>query len=160
RTDAERQADAFKGVRTSWRRSPSGVISGIKFDAHDRLASLADWLRDSSVVFPDTEIGIGATWKVTSEFDARGIHWNQTSTSHLTTLTGAAAPVDAETTIQAPSQAISVEPNATTTLRSGTGHGAGQMVIPLHGLVVTSTVQSTAEINLTIVRGSRRLLTS
>src|SRR5262249_32152219 len=95
-----------------------------------------------------------------SQIEVGGIHFDQTTTYRLANVTEAAATVDVDVVMKAASQALSVEPNATTTVTSASSHGTGQSVIPLHGLVATGTLTATAETNLAIVRGPQRILSS
>jgi hypothetical protein len=164
RTRVADEVAALKGSRVSWRMAPSGRISDVAFEAsnvpasaRNRLSTFADSLRETSVVFPDAAIGIGATWKVTSEQSFAGVTWNRTVTYRLKALTDSSATVVTQIVMRARSQALSVEPNATTKLTSGTSNADGELIVPLRGLVATGTGQSTSEVNLLIVRGRLRI---
>jgi hypothetical protein len=164
---AAADAASLKGFRASWRLAPSGMISDISVDAsnapalaRDQLPSFAESIRDTAVVFPDAPIGIGATWQVTSEQSTSHIMWNRTVTYRLKTLTDSIATVDAQTVMRAPSQALSVEPNSTTRLTSAANSATSEVVIPLHGLVATSTSHGTGEMNVSMVRGHLRITAS
>ena len=60
---------AVKGLRSSWRRAPSGMLSEIVFDApnaspsmRDQLFNISESIRESSAMFPDAAIPIG--WRI------------------------------------------------------------------------------------------------
>jgi Family of unknown function (DUF6263) len=142
--------------------APSGVISNIVVGTEHshprkRLANVVESIRDASVVFPDVEIGVGATWRVTSQQTYSGVTWDRTIKYTLKAVSGGAATVVADITMRAGSQALSVEPNATTRLNSATGNATTELIIPLHGLVPTGMTQGTSEANFSIVRGHLRI---
>jgi hypothetical protein len=145
----------MKGLRGSSRVSPSGratraVDTGKQ---HSELSAL----REVAIVFPDVPIGVGATWKEITQESIGGVVWDRTATYRLRGLADSIATVDADVTMHASNQAISVEPNSTTTLTSGTSNTTAQLTIPLHGLVSTATSQSTNEANFLLVRHHLRI---
>jgi hypothetical protein len=154
----------MKGSRGSWRRTPSGRISDIAFDApnasssaRNLISTIADSTHETAVVFPDTAIGVGARWQVTSQQSSSGVQWSRTVTYELKSLTDSVATIDAQMVMHAPSQALSVEPNATTKLTSGSGNATAELIVPLHSLIATTTARQTSETNLLIVRGHLRI---
>ena len=164
RARTEADVAQLKGSRVSWRMTPSGRISDVAVEApnaspsrRNRLSNLADAVRETSVMFPAAAIGIGATWQVTSEHSSAGVTWNRTATYRLKALTDSSATIDAQFVMRAPSQALSVEPNASTKLTSGTSNANGELIVPLRGLVATGSAQGTSEMNLLIVRGRLRI---
>jgi len=164
RTRTQAEVAQLKGSRVSWRMTPSGRISDVAVDAPNaspsarhRLSTFADAVRETSVIFPVAAIGIGATWQVTSEHSSAGVTWNRTVTYRLKALTDLSATIDVQFVMRAPSQALSVEPNASTKLTSGTSSANGELIVPLRGLVATGSAQGTSEMNLLIVRGRLRI---
>jgi hypothetical protein len=155
---------SMKGWRASWRMTPSGRISDITFDvpnasssARNYYSTIADSINETAVVFPDTAIGIGATWQVTSQESFFGVQWNRTVTYRLKALADSTAAIDAHMVMHAPSQTLSIEPNATTKLTSGTSNTTAELIVPLHRLMATATAQGTSETNLSIVRRHLRI---
>jgi hypothetical protein len=164
RKQVEPEVAAMKGLRVSWRMAPSGRIADLAVDApnasgtaRDRISAFADAMRELGVVFPDAEIGVGATWRVTTAQSSRDVKWNRTTTYRLRALTDSNATVEARIVMRAPSQALRVEPNATTRLTSATSEGTAELVVPLRGLVATGTIRSTSEASFSIIRGHLRI---
>jgi len=158
---------AMKGWRGSWRMSPSGLLSDIVFDTpnasksgRNSLSNVDELIPDMSVVFPDAEIGVGATWEVKSRRSMSGVTWERTATYRLRELGASSATVDANVVMHASSQALTVEPNASTRLTSGTVTGSANLSVPLRGLVPTGMSQATSEMNFSIIRGRQRIITS
>jgi hypothetical protein len=89
---------------------------------------------------------------VTSKVRAAEVRWNRVATYRLVALTESTATVDVSISMRAGSQPIRVEPNATTRLTSGKSSVTGQLVIPLHGVVATGSLQQTSELSLQSVR--------
>jgi hypothetical protein len=149
------------GLHASWRRAPSGAMSNMVVETDVRRSmqakTIVDAIRDTSVMFPDAEIGVGATWTVTSQQFFAGVMWDRTVKFTLTALDGPTATVIGEFAMHASPQALGVEPNATTKLTSGTLTATADLTIPLHGLAVTGTMRGTSEVNLVIVRGHLRI---
>ena len=148
----------MKGLRGSWHLAPSGKATELVLQTPDaEHRSDLSPMRESSVVFPDVPVGIGATWQVTSHESIGGVTWDRKATYRLRGLADSTASIDADIAMHASSQALSTEPNATTTLTSATMNIAAQLTIPLHKLVTTSSAQGTSESNFSIVRGHLRI---
>ncbi len=163
RRSIEAEIAALKGCRGSWRMSPLGTLSEIVFDAPrgsgstpTRFAFVRDMIPDTSVVFPEAEIGVGATWQATSRHAWSGVMWDREATYRLRELAGSVATVEVDVVMRAPPQSLSVEPNASTRLTSGTSHTSVKLSVPLQGLVATGTSRGTFETNFAIVRGGQR----
>lgn len=161
------EVKAMKGWQGSWHMTPSGRISNVTASvpnapaaARARLSNVADTLRENFVIFPEQVVGVGASWQVTSQYVVSGVTWERTTTYRLKALTDSAATVAAQSSMHADPQALSVEPNATIRLTSATSSASAELVVPLHGLVATATSQGTSEMNLLIVRGHLRLVSS
>ena len=164
RTRVEAEVTPLDGSRVSWRMAPSGQISDVAVEAPNatpsaraRLSTFADSVRETAVVFPAAAIGIGATWEMTSEQSLAGVTWTRAVTYRLRALTDSSATIDARIVMRAPAQALSVEPNATTKLTSGTSNANRELIVPLRGLVATGTGRSMSQMNLSIVRGRLRI---
>jgi hypothetical protein len=167
RRPIESESSALEGSRGSWQLSPAGIISNVVFEAapgaqpvRNPRWNLRDVLRDASAVFPDEPIGVGAIWKVTSTQSIAGVTWKRRATYRLRDLSGSIASIDANVEMQASSQPLSVEPNATTRLTSGTSRARADLVIRLDGLFATGTSQGSNGINLNIVRRRQRITTT
>ena len=161
------EVNAMKGSQYSWRMTPSGRIFDVTASAPNasaavraRLSNVADTIRGNSVIFPDQAIGAGASWQVTSRYVLSGVTWEQTATYRLRDLTDSVATVSAQISMHADSQALSVEPNATTRLTSATGNASAELVVPFHSLVATATSRGASEMSLLVVRGHQRLASS
>jgi hypothetical protein len=109
------------------------------------------------VQFPDAPIGIGAVWRTTYADEYGAAHWNTTVTCRLKSLDSAVATVEVTAAMRAPSQVISVEPNATTRVTSGERTNTQLLVIPLDRLALNGDGHDTSELNLQIVRGKLRV---
>jgi len=158
------EADLAKtrGRRASWRMTPTGSVADLALDAPElpaaarqRLLELLDAM--PSVVFPDADIGIGASWQTRSEVSISHVRWQRTVTYRLKALTDSTATVEGVLEGRADSQALSTEPNATMRLTSATARATSELVVPLHQLVGTGRSQGTSETNLQIVRGHLRI---
>jgi hypothetical protein len=153
-----------KGARGTWRRAPSGRVSGVRFEApaaspaaRARLAKVAEAIERATAGLPGVPIGAGARWRVTDAFSFAGVRWTRTSTYRLKELAGMTARVEADATIVAPPQTLSVEPNATTRLTSARGTVRGEYAVSLRGIGGTGTTSATGEASLSIVRGRARV---
>lgn len=151
----------MKGIRGSWRMTPIGMILDADFQSapgtRGRYPVVRDSLDDMALVFPDAPIGLGASWQVTSRHTRSGITSERKATYTLRELTEGQAIVDASIITRAPSQALRVEPNATTTLKSASGSVTAQLLVPRRGLAVAGSAESRVEINLSIVRKRLRI---
>lgn len=92
---------------------------------------------DVSMIFPPTPIGLGAEWTVTQTPTLAGARWVVTTTYHLRALDDTSASVEVETSGVAPEQALTVDPNNSTTLTEGKLTGSAQFLIPLRTLIPT-----------------------
>lgn len=131
------------------------VISEVAVDPSDasrqpanRVANVAESMRASSVVFPDEPVGVGATWDVMSRMTISGIMWDRKTTYILRALDDSTASVDASVVMRASSQALRVEPNASTRLTSATASSSAELTVPLRGLVTTGASRGTSEANI------------
>jgi hypothetical protein len=106
------------------------------------------------------EIGTGARWQARSRPKIGDVTWDRTVTYTLRELTDSTATVDADILMTASSQAISVEPRATTTLTSGRNHLGMELIVPLHRLVPAGSLQSTTELNISLVQRALRVTTT
>jgi hypothetical protein len=154
----DREIQALNGWQGSWQLTPRGRLSDFsmtapKASAKQRtyLSGLATAIQQTSVLFPDEPVGVGATWQVTSQHTISGVTWQRTTTFQLKALTDSTATIDAQYAMRAGPQALSVEPNVTTQLTSGTSSGNVELTVPLHGLVVTGTTHGTSELNMVMV---------
>lgn len=158
----EAELAALKGLRSSWRLSPAGLSSELAIVTRDgrsasRLMQVVEAISSRVPAFPDVEVGIGATWRVTSPYTVGGITWDRTTTFRLTGLAEGTATLTADVVERAGSQALSVEPNASTKLTSASSNGAAELTVPLGKLAPTVTARSNGEANLLIVRGRLRI---
>lgn len=163
RKAAEAGARFVKGMRTSWTLAPNGVVSEIVFDVpnasratQNALGRFADSVNEWAAEFPDEPLGVGAAWRVESVRTYSGLKWNRTATYRVMALSEASVTLDEVVVMNTGEQALSVEPNATTTVTSGHANVTGQIVIPFRGLVATGTEQVFTETNYLLVRGHRR----
>lgn len=83
------------------------------------------------------------------------MHWQRSVKYRLRSLDDSTATVLAEVTMSAGSQALSVEPNATTRVTSGTV--VEELTVPLRALVPSGTARGTTEVNFSIVKGHARI---
>jgi hypothetical protein len=113
-----------------------------------------------SVGLPSEAVGIGADWIADDAPVIDAVHWQRHSTFHVRELTPNAATLDVTVQMRADSQALSVEPNATTRLTSGSGNAAGTVTVRFDRAVSASDMHGTTEVNLLIVRGHARVARS
>lgn len=161
------EVKAMKGSQSSWRISPSGRISHATASAPNasaevraHLANVADTMRENAVIFPEQVVGVGASWQVTSQYLLFGVAWERTTTYSLKALSDTSATVEEQTSMRADSQALRVEPRATTRLTSASSNATAELVVRRHNLVASATSHGTSEMNLLIVRGNLRLVSS
>jgi hypothetical protein len=151
------------GVRSSWRLTTSGYASGFSVEkpgatreTNERLAALADTL-GRAPMFPDAAIGVGARWQVTSMHASGGIEWSRTATYVLAARSDDSVTLQATIEMRAGSQPVTIEPNASVRLTSGTSHTTADLVVPLHGLVDSATAHTTDQLGFSIVRRRQRI---
>lgn len=142
-----RQVVSLKGKRMSGRAKPSGEGTGF-----DTSVPPIRW-----PLFPDAPVGVGAEWRVVSSTTIDRIQWHIAATYRLRELDETRAVLDCAADMKADGQALSVEPNATTTLKSASGHVTATMTVPLHGVVIDGEAHTTTETNLLIVQGHLRV---
>lgn len=75
RRTIDAEVEVLERWRASWRRSPVGVIAEVRVDpssgvAPHQLANVIEAIRESSVVFPDESVGVGAIWERSSRMTA------------------------------------------------------------------------------------------
>lgn len=113
-------------------------------------------MSDFSVELPPDAVGVGAKWTHEDAPTIDNIRWRRRATYQLRELTDAAATIDVNMTMTAESQALHVEPNATTRLTSGTGTMTGSMTVRFDRPIVASDLYSSLEMNVLVVRGRAR----
>lgn len=146
---------SLRNATFAWRLAPDG--SGTPVDSE--LRNLPPGLLQAFVQapsFPSSPIGLGARWAETSQVIVGGIHWTQTRTYTLTALDDNYATLTLDLSASAGSQPLSVEPNATIRLTSGTMSVTGTAKVPLTGLAWTGDGRGRIETNLQIVQGHLR----
>lgn len=165
RRGLEAELAATKSWRASWRMSPSGVVSDVTMhgakdqrSSQSRLAAITDLMQQTSVVFPEEAVGIGGTWEVTSRATFSGVTWDRKATYTLRRLENSIATIDGAVVMRAASQALRVEPNASTRLTSASANSSGELTIALGSLVTEGAYQTSSEANFLIV--NRRLRVS
>ncbi len=121
------------------------------------MDALGDAIRDAAIVFPDAEIGAGASWEVTSHAASLGIHWDRRTRYTLAKLGDDAVDVQIQTVASAPRQPLRTEPRRSKTLRSAKGMSTGTMTIPLREFAATGFTTTSAEAVFVIVSGQLRL---
>lgn len=158
------QIRGLRGSHASWRLMPSGELADIKLDMPNmpeamraRASTLSDSFDAMFVRFPDAYIGVGATWQIESQFRSAGVNWVRKATYTLRELTDQQAIVDVSVAMRAPSQDLRVEPNRTTTLKSGEGTVSGQVFVPRQGLVASGSIQAATEASFLIVSRHLRI---
>lgn len=117
-------------------------------------------LRDNTLIYPDSPIGVGGSWRVTSQHVASGITWKRTTTYRLTSVGDSSATIDAHTVMEAAPQALSVEPNVTARISSAKGTTNAEHEVRLDVPVATGSSQGNLEINLLVVQGRLRIVSS
>src|SRR5262249_48780817 len=137
-----KEAGETVGHHESYRMDPSGAITEPQVDAKTRgeAAQLADLLQQSAVVFPVGEIGVGAIWQQASDHTFSGVRWHRVMKYTLEAVTDTTATIGAEVVMTAESQALRVEPNATTRLTSGKATSTLHAVVPLDATGPTATL--------------------
>ena len=158
----DRAMDYLRRRHETYRLEPDGTRTDVHVDdagsrPHD-TSGLGE--TDVGVVFPPTEIGVGATWTRTQTQRIGGIQWQLTTTYHLRSLDDVGASVEYEATGGASAQPLWVEPSRSTKLISGTISSGGHILIPLHGLVAPGGSHTTSEATLSIVNKDLRIETT
>jgi hypothetical protein len=149
----------LRGATVAWRLAPDGRSSVV----NSTLATLPPGVLQTFVTaptFPSTPIGVGAKWQDASPLVVGGIHWDQERRYTLTALDENWATITMDYTAKAGSQPLSVEPNATVRLTSGTMTLTSTARIPLHGLAWEGDGRGSVETNVLIVKGHQRTQSS
>lgn len=154
RLQLARTLDKLKGQRFTWRMSSAEQTGDFQVPEAVRRVS------EFSVQMPAEPLGLGADWTVDDAPVIDGIHWRRHSSFHVRELTEQAATLDVTTQMRAESQALSVEPNATTRLTSASGTANGSTTIRFGSALAASDMHSLVEMNLLIVRGHARVQSS
>lgn len=154
-----KQAQHMKGTRTSWRMKRGGDISDMQVTPATAfpVESYGESVRFFTPRFPDVPIGIGSEWRLQRQVTSSRIKWNVSATYRLREVDDTRAILDVALDMKAGEQALSVEPNATTTLKSATGHVTGTVTVPLHGLAFEGEGHVTTETRFLIVQGHLRI---
>jgi hypothetical protein len=145
----------LRGTTSSWRLEPDGHVTGFTSD----LSDLPPGVLHSMVVpasFPSTAVGVGARWQATEPITVGGIRFEQTRNYRLVALDADSATVAIDFVARAASQPLSVEPNATVRLKSGSMTLTGTSKIPLRGIAWSGEGRGLFETDLLIVQGHRR----
>ena len=151
------RTEALRGIQVSWRRAPDGAITPIAGSAKEEWQDIAEGLAAAAIRFPLEPIGIGATWRVSSTFQAGEVRGLRVVTYHLRDRDDATVTIDAETELRAGDQALSTEPNATKHLRSARGSGTLHGVVALHGVIAESQAQTRLELDVLITQRHLRV---
>ncbi len=157
RTAVVARTEALRGIRTSWRRAPNGLIDPITTSAKDEWRDIAQGLAAASIRFPDEPVGIGATWRISSTFETGEVRGLRVVTYRLRDRADDAVTVDAEVELRAADQALSTEPNATRHLRSARGTGTFHGVVPLRGVIADAQAQESVELDVLITQRHLRV---
>ena len=165
RRGSELEVAKLRGLRETWHVSPTGHISDrvtgtptAQQDPVPTAASLAQArLLGAPIEFPDVELGVGATWRVTSHSLIGKAHFDDVLTYRVKAIDGDTVSVRIELASTARDQALSTEPNASTRLTSGHVHAEVDAIVSLHGLVSVGGQHSAADLTLLAVRQHLRL---
>ena len=148
-------------IRGSSRMSAHGEESEIVFDRTNaspaqqgQLDRMQDSLRDTSVRFPEGEVGIGARWEVTSRVRAGLFMVDRRMIFTLTRLSGSAATLDFEVAMSASPQTLQLDTGQTGVLHSFEGHGSGTTTVGLDRFAQTATMKSSAAAEFSIGSGA------
>lgn len=165
----QRVTEGVERLRTwkgHWTLAPSGRTTDVVIEPPKdaamapQMPALVEAIGDTAVRFPDSDIGVGATWQVKSRQSRSGAAWQRTTTYRLRELQGSIVSLDVETVMHAPSQVLGVEPATTTRLTSGESEITSTVTVRLDGLVPLGDSRASSEVNLSMVRGRLRLTSS
>jgi hypothetical protein len=164
RQQVDAEVQRLRGAHATMRLTPTGQVADVKVDVpnapraqQERVARVASSFDEMFVQFPEADIGVGGTWQIETHSTIAGVKWTKKATYTLRELTDDQATVDVSIAMRAASQALRVEPNATTTLESGEGSTTGQAFVPRHGLVTPGSSQTTTETSFLIVNRHLRI---
>lgn len=151
----EQQLQKTRSSIIRMRITPSGQQS-----TQDEMPEALRGLHDVDPRLPSEPVGIGATWSVDDDVTVERVRWRRQTTCHVKDLTDAAVTIDVTIKWRAESQALRVEPHATTRLTSGAGTTTGTMTLRFDRAITASDFHSTLEMNLLIVRRRARVESS
>lgn len=157
---------ASKGLRGTYRVARDGTVSDVVLAAGpDRRAPelRQRWttaLQDSGAVFPAQPIGVGAVWRVRSRVKIEGTLWHRVVTYTLRDLDARRATVRVVAEMHAPSQALRVEPTATSQLSSGKASTTGEIDVPLTAVARALRLTGTMELNVLVTQRRLRISSS
>lgn len=168
RARVEAAVQRTKGVRGSWRVSPSGRVTELAFEAppdatrevREQLAHLGESLESWQSVYPDVPVGAGATWRVSALTTRARASWATTTTYTLRELTATSATFESDLTATAASQALRVEPNRSVRLENGSSHGHAHTVVGFGRIAASSQLETTTELDMQIVERHLRVTSS
>jgi len=152
RDTLERSIKHLEKERFTWRMTPTGQVAVVG-DVPVPLARVTQF----PSVLPDDAVGVGAEWTVDDTSVIEKVRWQRRTTYRLVDMRENAATIDVTVDMHADSQALQVEPNATTRVTTGTGKATGTMTVRFDHAVAASDMHSTLELNLLIVRGHARV---
>ena len=154
----------MKGLRGTWVRSPAGVVSEVDVDParlaranRAGLPGVADAILHAQVRFPDSPVGVGATWRAEYDDSFGGIDWRTSVTYRAKEVSETQVTLEVSTTMKAGSQALSVEPNQTLRLTSAERTVTQHLTVPLDHLAARGESRDSAELNLLVVQGRVRV---
>lgn len=146
------------GTRATWHRAPNGVESHHSVTEQTGVLDLDDMLPNSWRL-PDEPIGVGAKWHTVGVTGGK-IAWQRTASYELVALENRVATLHVHVEMRAESQAMSVEPGATSRLRGGTATAEIEVRVPLDRLVVDGNGIAMTTLDANVTRRDLRIMTS
>ncbi len=148
-----RELHKIVGSTCSWHQAPSGLQD--RFTGSIALSSGAvscEAFRNSSVVFPDVPIGVGAIWKLSSTYLQGKVSLHRDATFQLVAFADDVATLDVSVLMVADPQSIDREPYASTDLESAVSSSRGIFKIPLHHLGMTGSYRGSNDLEYILTR--------
>lgn len=143
-----------QGTTRTTRLSATGVVATATQDQPPPALLIRELLtltaQDEVVRLPDAPVGVGATWRITSQPRLQGVQWHSVETVHVTGLTADALTLATEAELIGPPQDLSVQPTQTTKLARGRLHLTKQLTVSLRGLARTVYGESSAELEVIV----------
>jgi hypothetical protein len=144
----------LKGLKTTSRMDPRGVIRGVNVEipdgAHPQVEQMAKGMEQTltqiGVHFPDEPVGVGARWSVLVPSELRGVKMTQTIEYELVLLEGNTAELKMKLSQSADRQALrdpDMPPGMEMELISMKGNGTGTAKVDLRRAAALKTTLDT-----------------
>lgn len=145
------RAAKLAGATGTLRITPTGKVDV-------RLADpLKDELGGMHDLFPSVPVGVDAEWQTVARVTINGERWDRTTRYRLARQDGRTVDLEFTVTLRATEQTVTVEPNRSLRLVSGSGTTKGTMQLRLDSLVPSTSFEQQTDTSYLVVNRKLRV---